>query len=82
MRAFTRRHNQLCLGQLHGGPAKATAAIKGIATNPGGSITPSELGWMASPVIDLTGFGNSTPVIQWWDWKHIESATFDWRVWM
>ena len=33
---------------------------------------------MLSPVIDLSGYGMDTPVIQWWDWKHIESASYDW----
>jgi hypothetical protein len=39
---------------------------------------PNELGYMLSPVIDLSGYGTNTPVIQWWDWKDIESATYDW----
>jgi len=33
---------------------------------------------MLSPVIDLSGYGTNTPVIQWWDWKHIESVSYDW----
>jgi hypothetical protein len=33
---------------------------------------------MASPVIDLSGNGTNSTAIQWWDWKHIESASFDW----
>ena len=65
-------------GNFTSGPGEGHSGDKGIATNPGGSYNPSELGWMASPVIDLTGFGTSSPVIQWWDWKHIESASFDW----
>jgi hypothetical protein len=65
-------------GNFTSGPGEGHSGDKGIATNPGGSYNPSELGWMASPVIDLTGFGTSTPVIQWWDWKHIESASYDW----
>ncbi len=65
-------------GNFTSGPGEGHSGDKGIATNPGGSYNPSELGWMASPVIDLTGFGTSSPVIQWWDWKHIESASYDW----
>ena len=65
-------------GDFTSGPGEGHSGTKGIATNPAGSYNASELGWMASPVIDLTGFGTSTPVIQWYDWKHIESATYDW----
>ena len=32
---------------------------------------------MTSPVIDLSSFGTSVPLIQWWDWKYFESATYD-----
>jgi subtilisin family serine protease len=65
-------------GDFTSGPMAGHSGTKGIATNPGGSYNASELGWMASPVLDLTGFGTATPVIQWWDWKHIESASYDW----
>lgn len=32
---------------------------------------------MVSPVIDLSGFGTNTPVLQWWDWL-FESVTSNW----
>jgi hypothetical protein len=65
-------------GDFTSGPMAGHSGTKGIATNPGGSYNASELGWMASPVIDLTIFGTASPVIQWWDWKDIESVTYDW----
>lgn len=65
-------------GDFTSGPGAGHSGTKGIATNPGGDYNASELGWMASPAIDLTGFGTTSPVIQWWDWKDIESATYDW----
>jgi hypothetical protein len=65
-------------GDFASGPMAGHSGTKGIATNPGGNYNADELGWMASPVLDLTGFGTATPVIQWWDWKHIESVSYDW----
>ena len=65
-------------GDFTSGPGEGHSGTKGIATNPGGSYNASEQGWMVSPVIDLTGFGTDTPVIQWYDYKDIESASYDW----
>ncbi|HNZ01878.1 MAG TPA: S8 family serine peptidase, partial [Anaerolineaceae bacterium] len=65
-------------GDFTSGPGEGHSGTKGIATNPAGNYNANELGWMASPVIDLTGFGTSTPVIQWYDWKDIESVSWDW----
>jgi len=65
-------------GDFTSGPMAGHSGTKGIATNPGGNYNPSELGWMASPVIDLSGNGTNTTAIQWWDWKHIESVSWDW----
>ena len=65
-------------GDFTSGPGEGHSGTKGIATNPAGVYNASELGWMASPVIDLTSFGTDAPVIQWYDWKDIESATYDW----
>jgi subtilisin family serine protease len=65
-------------GDFTSGPGEGHSGTKGIATNPAGNYNINELGYMLSPVIDLSGFGTNTPVIQWWDWKHIESASYDW----
>ncbi|MEL7592041.1 MAG: S8 family serine peptidase [Anaerolineaceae bacterium] len=65
-------------GDFTSGPGEGHSGTKGIATNPGGNYNANELGWMASPVIDLSGNGTNSTVIQWWDWKHIESASYDW----
>ncbi len=65
-------------GDFTSGPMAGHSGTKGIATNPGGSYNASELGWMASPVIDLSGNGTNSTAIQWWDWKDIESASYDW----
>ncbi|MFZ3071125.1 MAG: carboxypeptidase regulatory-like domain-containing protein, partial [Anaerolineaceae bacterium] len=65
-------------GDFTSGPGEGHSGTKGIATNPGGDYNPSELGWMVSPVIDLTGYGTDTPVIQWYDYKDMESASYDW----
>ena len=65
-------------GDFTSGPGEGHSGTKGIATNPGGNYNPSELGWMASPVLDMTGYGTNSIAIQWWDWKDIESASYDW----
>jgi hypothetical protein len=65
-------------GDFTSGPGEGHSGTKGIATNPAGNYNLSELGYMLSPVIDLRSFGMDSPVIQWWDWKHIESARYDW----
>ena len=59
------------------GPGEAHSGSYVIATNPTGNYNASELSYMTSPQIDLTGFGTDTPVIEFWQWRHIESATFD-----
>ncbi len=64
-------------GTITSGPGTGHSGTKGIATNLAGSYNPSELSYMTSPVMDLTGFGTSSPIIQWWDWKYFESATYD-----
>ncbi len=65
-------------GDFTSGPGEGHSGTKGIATNPGGNYNASELGWMESPVIDLSGNGTSSTAIQWWDWKDIESVSWDW----
>jgi hypothetical protein len=65
-------------GDFTSGPMEGHSGTKGIATNPAGNYNPNELGYMLSPVIDLSGYGTNTPVIQWWDWKDIESVSWDW----
>jgi hypothetical protein len=65
-------------GDFTSGPMEGHSGTKGIATNPGGDYNASELGWMVSPVIDLTGYGTDTPAIQWYDYKDMESASYDW----
>jgi len=65
-------------GDFTSGPGEGHSRTKGIATNPAGNYNPSELGYMLSPVIDLSDYGTNTPVIQWWDWKDIESVSYDW----
>ena len=65
-------------GDFTSGPMAGHSGTKGIATNPAGDYNSSELGWMASPVLDMSGYGTSSIAIQWWDWKEIESATYDW----
>ena len=65
-------------GDFTSGPMAGHSGTKGIATNPGGNYNASELGWMESPVIDLSGNGTSSTAIQWWDWKDIESVSWDW----
>ncbi|HOE35758.1 MAG: S8 family serine peptidase [Anaerolineaceae bacterium] len=65
-------------GDFTSGPGEGHSGTKGIATNPAGEYNASELGWMVSPVIDLSGNGTNPTAIQWWDWKHIESASYDW----
>ncbi len=65
-------------GDFTSGPMAGHSGTKGIATNPGGPYNASELGWMASPVIDLSANGTNSTAIQWWDWKDIESVSYDW----
>jgi len=65
-------------GDFTNGPGEGHSGTKGLATNPSGNYNPNELGWIESPEIDLSAYGTDTPAIQWWDWKHIESATYDW----
>jgi len=65
-------------GDFTSGPMAGHSGTKGIATNPGGDYNASELGWMASPVIDLSANDTNSTAIQWWDWKDIESASYDW----
>jgi len=65
-------------GDFTSGPGEGHSGTKGIATNPGGNYNASELGWMESPVIDLSGNGTNSTAIQWWDWKDIESVSWDW----
>lgn len=59
------------------GPGEAHSGSYVIATNPTGNYNPSELSYMTSPLIDLTGFGTDTPIVEFWQWRHIESATWD-----
>ena len=65
-------------GDFTSGPGEGHSGTKGIATNPGGNYNANELGYMLSPVIDLSGYGTDSPAIQWWDWKDIESVSYDW----
>ena len=65
-------------GDFTSGPMEGHSGTKGITTNPAGNYNPNELGYMLSPVIDLSGYGTNTPVIQWWDWKDIEDVIWDW----
>ncbi|MDF1520338.1 MAG: Ig-like domain-containing protein [Brevefilum sp.] len=65
-------------GDFTNGPGEGHSGTKGLATNPSGNYNASELGWIESPAIDLSGYGTDTPAIQWWDWKHIESVSYDW----
>ncbi|MEL7625777.1 MAG: carboxypeptidase regulatory-like domain-containing protein [Anaerolineaceae bacterium] len=64
-------------GTIVNGPKAGHSGTKGIATNLSGNYNNGELSYMTSPAFDLTGYGTESPVIQWWDWKHLESATFD-----
>ena len=64
-------------GDFTSGPGEGHSGTKGLATNPAGNYNASELGWIESPVIDLSSYGTDTPALQWWDWKHIESASYD-----
>jgi len=59
------------------GPGEAHSGSYVIATNPTGNYNANELSYMTSPLIDLTGFGTDTPVIEFWQWRHIESASYD-----
>ncbi len=59
------------------GPGEAHSGSYVIATNPTGNYNASELSYMTSPVIDLSSFGTNTPVIEFWQWRHIESASYD-----
>ena len=65
-------------GDFTSGPMAGHSGTKGIATNPAGDYNNYEDSWMVSPEIDLTGYGTDTPVIQWWDWMYVESATYNW----
>lgn len=65
-------------GDFTNGPKAGHSGTKGIATNPTGNYNANELGYMLSPVIDLSSYGTATPALQWWDWKHIESVSYDW----
>lgn len=58
------------------GPGSAHGGQYVIATNPGGNYNASEDSYMTSPVMNLSGYATS-PIIHFWDWKHLESATFD-----
>ena len=59
------------------GPGAAHSGSYVIATNPTGNYNANELSYMTSPAIDLTGYGTNAPVIEFWQWRHMESATFD-----
>ena len=65
-------------GDFTSGPGEGHSGTKGIATNPAGNYNNYEESWMVSPVIDLSGFGTNTPVLQWWDWLFVESVTSNW----
>jgi subtilisin family serine protease len=65
-------------GDFTSGPREGHSGTKGIATNPAGNYNNYEESWMVSPVIDLSGFGTNTPVLQWWDWLFVESVTSNW----
>jgi subtilisin family serine protease len=65
-------------GDFTSGPGEGHSGTKGLATNPAGDYNVSEEGFIASPAIDLTGYGANSTVLQWWDWKEIESQTYDW----
>ena len=64
-------------GEFTSGPMTGHSGSKGIATNPAGLYSPNENGYMLSPVIDLSGYGQSPVVLQWWDWKDIENVFND-----
>ncbi len=59
------------------GPKAAHSGSYVIATNPTGNYNANELSYMTSPVIDLTSFGTETPIVEFWQWRHIESASYD-----
>jgi len=59
------------------GPGEAHSGSYVIATNPTGTYNASELSYMTSPAIDLTGFGTDTPIIEFWQWRHLESVSYD-----
>ena len=59
------------------GPGAAHSGSYVIATNPTGNHNNNELSYMTSPSIDLTGLGTDSPIIEFWQWRHIESATWD-----
>lgn len=65
-------------GEFTSGPKKGHSGTKGLATNPAGNYNTFEDGNIISPVLDLTGFGAASPVLEWWDWKAIEDVGFDW----
>lgn len=65
-------------GEFTSGPGAAHSGNKGIATNPAGNYNNSELSWMMSPAIDLSGYGDQTPIIEFWQWVWTESATSTW----
>ncbi len=64
-------------GDFTSGPNAGHSGTKGIATNPAGNYNASELSYMTSAPINLTAAGTSNSVIEFWQWRHIESATFD-----
>ena len=64
-------------GEITSGPKAGHSGIKAWATNPAGNYNANELGYITSADIDLSGFGTNSPIIEFWQWRHIESATYD-----
>jgi len=64
-------------GDITSGPLAGHSGTKGIATNLSGDYAPNESGYMLSPPIDLSPYGDDPAILQWWDWKDLEIATYD-----
>ena len=54
------------------GPGEAHSGDYVWATNPAGNYNNNENGYLTSPVIDLSSFGNQSVLLSWWQWLESE----------
>ncbi len=64
-------------GTFTSGPLNGHSGSKGIATNLSGAYSPDETGYILSPLMDLSAYGDKPVILQWWDWKEIEQLPYD-----
>ncbi|WP_423224158.1 carboxypeptidase regulatory-like domain-containing protein [Candidatus Amarolinea aalborgensis] len=61
-------------GQPTSGPRSAHSGVKVWATNPGGSYSNNEDGYVVSPDIDLSAHADSAIIVSWWQYLQTERS--------